>query len=186
MNIFLDTSSKDFVLVLFDDNFKVIDSILLTGYKKKVDLIPIKFEQILKNNNLDTQDIKSFYTNLGPGFFTGIRASLVFFRTIAMLLKKEIWTTNTLEILKTQNPNQEMFYLDAQGNKVYQMNVLEYQQTNDIYQAINVCENNDYSLNFVDYQNMIDNFFKYKNIFKKEDKLLDIEPFYIKKPQIGG
>ncbi|QKT05229.1 hypothetical protein [Mycoplasma sp. OR1901] len=182
MNIFLDTSSTDFVLFLFNDEFKVLDSIILQGYKKKVDLIVDQYKDLLQRNNLTNSDINAYYTNLGPGFFTGVRSSLVFLRTMCMLENKKLFYTNTFFILQTQNPNQNTFFIDAQGQKRY-----FYDKNNaseNIKESIEVVVSGDEQITKIDYFEMKDNFVSYKNIFETDD-LLEIEPLYIKMPQIG-
>ncbi|WAM09313.1 hypothetical protein ONA24_04490 [Mycoplasmopsis cynos] len=73
----------------------------------------------MQKNNINIGDIKAFYTNLGYGFFTGIRSSLIFLRTIALILNQKIYTTNTFEILNFINNDKKDFILDAQGQKYF-------------------------------------------------------------------
>ncbi|WP_036452072.1 hypothetical protein [Mycoplasma buteonis] len=181
MNVYLDTATEDFVLILFDDNFKVLDSVLLQGYKKKVQLITEQFEMLLNKNKLKVQDITGLYTNLGPGFFTGVRSSLVYFRTISLLTGAKTFFTNSFKLLKNQKPDLEMLILDAQGNKKYCF------ETKNIFydeNTIQVLETEQVAMK-IDYQAIINNFANYKNCFE-EILAMQAEPLYIKKPQIGG
>ncbi|UWV93494.1 hypothetical protein NW062_06150 [Mycoplasmopsis cynos] len=61
MNIFLDTATTDFVLILFTNEFKVIDYVHYKNYKKKVELIVDEFKYILQKNNINIGDIKAFH-----------------------------------------------------------------------------------------------------------------------------
>ncbi|RIV16743.1 tRNA (adenosine(37)-N6)-threonylcarbamoyltransferase complex dimerization subunit type 1 TsaB [Mycoplasmopsis gallopavonis] len=181
MNIFLDTATSDFVLILFDNNFQVHDFFILENFKKKVDYIPEYFETFLSKNNLKVNDLSGLYTNLGPGFFTGARTSLVYLRTIAMALNLPLYFTNSFSILMKQNFNQKL-YLDAQGNKLYEFDVQNKKpnQTNVL-----VISKENQKIDQIDYHQMVVNFKDYQDVFETSE-LLKIEPLYIKKPQIGG
>ncbi|MFV8477225.1 tRNA (adenosine(37)-N6)-threonylcarbamoyltransferase complex dimerization subunit type 1 TsaB [Mycoplasma sp. Z355B] len=183
MNVYLDTSSEDFVLVLFNQEFKVLDFILLEGYKKKVQLITDQFAILLERNNLSIQELEGLYTNIGPGFFTGIRSSLVFFRTLALLNNIKMYVTTSMDILRLQHPHSNYLWSDAQGNKLYQYN---YEiDSNNYHDRINVVENNGQELTKINFVRMINDFETYAKVFKFQETM-SIEPLYIKQPQIGG
>ncbi|WP_338583085.1 tRNA (adenosine(37)-N6)-threonylcarbamoyltransferase complex dimerization subunit type 1 TsaB [Mycoplasmopsis cynos] len=185
MNIFLDTATTDFVLILFTNEFKVIDYVHYKNYKKKVELIVDEFKYILQKNNINIGDIKAFYTNLGPGFFTGIRSSLIFLRTIALILNQKIYTTNTFEILNFINNDKKDFILDAQGQKYFFLAYNDF-DSKDYLKKIKILNQQNLPLSNLNYDDLIKNFSKIKNIFTLESELVNIEPLYIKKPQIGG
>ncbi|WP_025755136.1 tRNA (adenosine(37)-N6)-threonylcarbamoyltransferase complex dimerization subunit type 1 TsaB [Mycoplasmopsis cricetuli] len=185
MIIFLDTTASDFIMILLDQNFKVIDSIYLQNYKKKVELITSQFDFILQKNNLQVDEIKQFYINKGPGFFTGVRSSLVFVRTIALWNQIPIYTTNSFLILQKQKTQNE-YFIQANKFKKYHItndNLIKNNYFN-LKDKIAIVENN-LDANLINYQDLIDNFVKYKNIFYLEETM-KIEPLYISKPQIGG
>ncbi|ADE19975.1 tRNA (adenosine(37)-N6)-threonylcarbamoyltransferase complex dimerization subunit type 1 TsaB [Mycoplasma crocodyli] len=178
MKLFLDTSSEDFLLLLIDENNKIIDNIFYSSYKKKVNLIVDSFKEILKKNNFKVSDLSSLYTNIGPGFFTGTRSSLVFFRTLAMINKLDVYTCTSFDILEKQNQSENL-YLDAQGGSAY-----HFKKSSKNIEVINNFEG---ILNKINYNDLVINWDYYKNIFIKTDKknLLDLSVLYIKKPQIG-
>ncbi|WP_426461214.1 tRNA (adenosine(37)-N6)-threonylcarbamoyltransferase complex dimerization subunit type 1 TsaB [Mycoplasma hafezii] len=180
MNIYLDTATEDFVLILFDDNFNVIDSTLMQGYKKKVHLITEQFEELLIRNNLEVQNLKGLYTNIGPGFFTGVRSSLVYFQTISLMTNIPMYITNSFALLQKQSEN-DILVLDAQGGKKYLFNT---KNTNVNEQTVTV-ENSELPVQKINFENIIHNFVKYQDCFLQKEAM-DIEPLYIKKPQIGG
>ncbi|WP_416738586.1 tRNA (adenosine(37)-N6)-threonylcarbamoyltransferase complex dimerization subunit type 1 TsaB [Mycoplasma sp. 005V] len=183
MNVYLDTSSEDFVLVLFDQEFKVLDFILLEGYKKKVQLITEQFALLLERNHLEIQQLTGLYTNVGPGFFTGIRSSLVFFRTLALLNNIPMYRTTSMDILQIQHPHTAILYSDAQGNKLYQYNYNI--DSNNFHDKITVVENNNQELTKINFVRMINDFSLYQSIFSFQETI-EIEALYIKQPQIGG
>ncbi|WP_406614143.1 tRNA (adenosine(37)-N6)-threonylcarbamoyltransferase complex dimerization subunit type 1 TsaB [Mycoplasma corogypsi] len=189
MNVYLDTSTTDFVLILFDNHYHVIDYVLLTNQKKKVPLITTKFEEILYKNNLTVHSISNFFTNIGPGYFTGVRSSLVYFRTIALALNKDLYVTSSFDILKIQYPWVSHLYLDAQGSKVYKAHNHSFKKHHLFVNHPNLIKveqqkqhTNVLNINFLD---MIRNLSKYKNIFVPK-KPMKIEAMYIKPPQLGG
>ncbi|TNK93051.1 tRNA (adenosine(37)-N6)-threonylcarbamoyltransferase complex dimerization subunit type 1 TsaB, partial [Mycoplasmopsis pullorum] len=85
----------------------------------KVHLIVSEFQKMIEKNQVPFEQILGLMTNLGPGYFTGVRSSLVFFRTLAMTWNVPIFTINSFEILVQQKPLQKQYYLDAQGSKLF-------------------------------------------------------------------
>nr|WP_307930059.1 hypothetical protein [Mycoplasmopsis bovis] len=75
---------------------------ILKKYQKKVELIPLSVSEMLNSLSLTIDDFNEFYTNLGPGYFTGVRISLVYLRTIATIKKVIIFTISTMQILSIQ------------------------------------------------------------------------------------
>ncbi|MCU9939638.1 hypothetical protein NW739_02450 [Mycoplasmopsis felis] len=63
-NIYLDTTNTDFALFLFNENFEILDKVIYKDLKKKVDIIPTEFENLLKRNNIKIELIKGLYTNI--------------------------------------------------------------------------------------------------------------------------
>ncbi|TDV24265.1 tRNA threonylcarbamoyl adenosine modification protein YeaZ [Mycoplasmopsis mustelae] len=184
-NLFLDTTGSDFVLVLFDINNKVIDNRIHYNYKKKVDLLVLEFENLLIKNNLEISNVKGLYLNLGPGFFTGVRTAFVFFRTLALLNEIEFYTTTTFELLNKQILDEPFLYIDAQGNKLYCFDVLKFKQNKDYINAIKVVEKQNQNVSKINYDLMLQDFGSFIELFQIQQPM-QVEPIYIKKPQIGG
>ncbi|VEU76403.1 tRNA (adenosine(37)-N6)-threonylcarbamoyltransferase complex dimerization subunit type 1 TsaB [Mycoplasmopsis columboralis] len=184
MNVYLDTCADDLVLILFDDTFKVKDHLLISGVKKKVELLTIKFDELLQRNNLNVNNIDKFYLNKGPGFFTGVRIALVFARTIALWNNKLILTTNSFAILSKQQ-SKEMYLLNASGLKQYALTHKELisAKNEDIHRYIQVVDKLGQE-DKINYTDMIENFANYQDIFEVENTI-DIVPLYVKMPQIG-
>ncbi|WP_036430533.1 hypothetical protein [Mycoplasmopsis felis] len=183
-NIYLDTTNTDFALFLFNEKYEVLDKIIYKDLKKKVDIIPTEFENFLKRNNLKIEIIKGLYTNIGPGFFTGVRAGFVFLRTLSLLNEIDFYITRTFEILSKQIKDNKI-YLNAQGQKLYEFDLLKHKKTNHYENSITIIDCDDKKLSQINFEDMTNNFSLYKDIFVKV-KPLEIEPLYIKKPQIGG
>ncbi|UUD36073.1 tRNA (adenosine(37)-N6)-threonylcarbamoyltransferase complex dimerization subunit type 1 TsaB [Mycoplasmopsis citelli] len=185
MNIFLDTAGSDLVIILFNDDFKVLDYVHEQGVKQKVELLTQKFDDLMNFHNLSYFDIKSFYINKGPGFFTGVRIALVFARSIALWTNAKMYTTNTFLILKKQI-SKRLYVLDASGGKKYLLGQKTLLKGNikNIENSISVDVNNK-KTHDINYNLVINSFKNYQDIFT-EEKILDITPLYVKKPQIGG
>ncbi|WP_322908355.1 hypothetical protein RRG55_00270 [Mycoplasmopsis felis] len=183
-NIYLDTTNTDFALFLFNENFEILDKVIYKDLKKKVDIIPTEFENLLKRNNIKIELIKGLYTNIGPGFFTGVRAGFVFLRTLSLLNEIDFYITRTFEILSKQI-NKSKIYLNAQGQKMYEFDLLKYRKTNDYENSITIIDCELEKISQIKFEEFSNNFPLYKDIFIQV-KPLEIEPLYIKKPQIGG
>ncbi|WP_027120925.1 tRNA (adenosine(37)-N6)-threonylcarbamoyltransferase complex dimerization subunit type 1 TsaB [Mycoplasmopsis lipofaciens] len=181
MKLYLDTANNDFVVAIFDNSFKLIKSIILKNYTKKVQLIPKYVEQLLIDCNYKITDFDCFYTNLGPGFFTGVRISLVYLRTLSLILKNNLKTISTMQILSKQNPQQKSFSIDARGGKYYYYQCNKQFSINQITLKNGMLEKYDK----VNYYIFLINFNSYESLFQKYDDIMNIEPYYIKKPQIG-
>ncbi|MDZ7293089.1 tRNA (adenosine(37)-N6)-threonylcarbamoyltransferase complex dimerization subunit type 1 TsaB [Mycoplasmopsis pulmonis] len=174
MKVFIDTTGSDFFLSLYDENFKIISFKHIKKVQKKTELIPVEIDAILASQNKSVFDIKAFYITLGPGFFTGIRTSLTYIKTLALFLNFQIFSISSFALVKAQNNYK---YIDARGNLCY----VENQQNKSL--SVQECFE-DQIVDF-DYQDLIDNFENIKDNFKLEKNIFEIQPLYIKKPQIG-
>lgn len=182
MYFYLDTTSRDFVLALYDKDFNLIDSVYLREYPKKVHLIVSEFQKMIEKNEVSFDQILGLMTNLGPGYFTGVRSSLVFFRTLAMTWNVPIFTINSFEILVQQKPLQKQYYLDAQGSKLFY-----YENKFDVVDVnkIDVIDSIEVEIDKIDFNHLIQNMVQYLEKFDKNTDVLDIKPLYVKQPQIG-
>lgn len=186
MYIFLDTATEDFLLLLINNKDEIMDKYHYKGYKKKVNLIADTFSIMIKNNNIDVKDLTAFYINIGPGFFTGIRSSLVFVRTICLITQKPIFTTTTFEIMNVKNENKEDLTLDAQGGKIFYFFYQKYCETGELEKSIDVIQSDILPMK-LSHDDLIQNWKKYKySIFKSYTDVMEITPLYIKLPQIGN
>ena len=78
-------------------------------------------KEILKENNLTPKDINLIGVNVGPGSFTGIRASLTVAKVMAQELNIKIVPVESLKILsKLNNTDKEtLVTLDARRSMAY-------------------------------------------------------------------
>ncbi|WP_029608782.1 peptidase M22 [Mycoplasma simbae] len=181
MKLFLDTSNEYFVIAAFDDNYNKLASYIVKE-AKKVPLIVGYTEKICKDLNININQFNEFYTNLGPGMFTGVRISLVFLRTIALLNQPSIKTISSMQILKHQYPNKNEFRINASGNKHYYWCD---ENTEFTIEKVKVLTNESANFDIINYDDLLNNFAKFAPLFKQHDNLMQISPYYIKAPQIG-
>ncbi|WP_331696736.1 tRNA (adenosine(37)-N6)-threonylcarbamoyltransferase complex dimerization subunit type 1 TsaB [Mycoplasmopsis agalactiae] len=183
MKLYLDTANDDFVLATFDENLNLKYSKVLQKYQKKVELIPLSISEMLNELNVKISDFDEFYTNLGPGYFTGVRISLVYLRTIATIKKIKIFTVSTMQILSQQNKGKNAFYINAKGEKYF-----EYLVNQEPFDPSQITCKTGIKDNYdsVNYEQFLNNFNDYKQLFIDYDDLNKIEPYYIKMPQIGA
>lgn len=181
MKIFADSTGTDLIIILLNNENKIVDFIWDKNLLKKVEKIPQNFQDLLIKNQVKIQDIKTIYLNIGPGTFTGSRISLVFFRTIAQIHFIDFFTINSFEIINQQTKDQKIF-IDAKGNKLY---CGEFNQQNKLIN-ISIAEKDQQKINAINYSKIIENFSEYLHLFKENKNLLEVEALYIKKPQIGS
>lgn len=78
-------------------------------------------KEILKENNLTPKDIDLIGVNIGPGSFTGIRASLTVAKVMAQELNIKIIPVESLKILSKLNDTEKetLVTLDARRSMAY-------------------------------------------------------------------
>ncbi|QJB71519.1 hypothetical protein [Mycoplasma sp. 1654_15] len=177
MKIFLDTTSDFLVYFLFDKDFRLIDKQIIKE-SKKVELLANIIEKSLEKNKIKISQITDFYLNLGPGYFTGCRISLVYVRTICQLTNANIWTTNTFSLLSFTNKKEETYYINSSGLHFFSASAKQGKLTSDVIQVLK--ENKE--LSQVDYELISFNFEAFSKIFQLETNILTIQPFYTKEP----
>ncbi|MBI4925507.1 MAG: tRNA (adenosine(37)-N6)-threonylcarbamoyltransferase complex dimerization subunit type 1 TsaB [Bdellovibrio sp.] len=100
-----DTSSKTAALATFEADTKTKNFLLIQEQNLDVTLtthsekLLFGINQILKNSNLNIQDIDCFGVGLGPGSFTGLRVGITTARTLANALNKPLIGISSLAAL---------------------------------------------------------------------------------------
>ncbi|MBU4692228.1 hypothetical protein KQ875_01290 [Mycoplasma zalophi] len=178
MNLFYDTCLDDLVVILFDQHFNLISYKKIDKLNKKVDVIPKLTQDILKENNLNIEDIKGFYLNAGPGSFTGSRIAITYLRTISQILNTDIYTTTSYLILNKQTKN-NVIHLKSSKYSSYEI-VLDENKN-----VISTTLIKNHEVNEINYNDLIYNFKKYLDIFNKVENLEDLKVIYFHEPQIG-
>ena len=167
MVLFIDTSSKDFFVILFE-NDKVIANLKIKNIINHSNFIDEKIKEFLLKNNIKITDIDNFAVSVGPGSYTGIRVGYSFILGICEALNKKIITVNLLESIKFyfEDSNNICFPLiNANNNNIYTIinnenvkinidNFKEKLQT-DFYDRNIILTSTDYNLknSFEDFKN---------------------------------
>ncbi|QJR44231.1 hypothetical protein [Mycoplasma miroungirhinis] len=178
MNLFYDTCLDDLVIILFDQHFNLIAFKKIDKLNKKVDVVPKLTKDILDENNLNINNIKSFYLNIGPGSFTGSRIAVTYLKTIAQILKTDIYTTTSYLLINKQTKN-HIIYLKSSKYSCYEI-ILD-QNKNVI--STSLIQNK--QIDEINYTDLIYNFSNYLDIFTKVDNLENLKVMYFHEPQIG-
>ena len=123
MNILgFDTSLDKMYLGLMTDKNNVITREVSSDKDKyhSAYLIPV-IKELLNLNNLKMQDINGLVVGVGPGSFTGIRASVTIGRIMGQMLDLPVVSVSSLEILSGINSTEKpvICMLDARKEMVY-------------------------------------------------------------------
>ncbi len=117
MNLFIDTSNK-FLIFLLEKDDVIIDSYSCIGERRFSDITVSKLIEFFKKNNITWNNIKSIYTTMGPGSYTGSRIGLTIAKTIK-IIKNEV-TVYVISSLLFQVGNSTSYsYLSANNNHFY-------------------------------------------------------------------
>jgi len=189
MNLFIDAVSVNWILILFDDNRKIIEKhVINIKWNESSSLIPL-VDIFLKNNNIDYKNLENIVVVNWPWSFTWIRTIVLGINTINYIIKKNITPIsyfdlfNDYPIIKSSS-KRDCFFKKSIDNEVQiiennklidlfdtsNTNIIYWEANKDIFTKIKILDKIDYStiIKSVD--------------FKNNDK---IQPLYIKKPNIS-
>ena len=180
IELYLDTHFQDVLIALYKDG-KLFDLKKEKNVKNtSVVTLPL-FIEMLNHNNLNVNDIKKIYVNIGPGSFTGVRIGVTLAKTIAYSLNIPIVGVSSLDILVAMLDTES--YVAVKENNGYfvalSTNVLG--RTNIDY--LNETEYDHFIKNrnvYINYEDI--DYQKAYNYFKKfnDDNYFTIKPFYVK------
>lgn len=117
-----DTSTETMYVTISNDSEVLAYKIIETTQKSynSAHLIPVIIE-LLKSLNMTMKDIEAIGVNIGPGSFTGIRASATVAKVMAQQLDIPVVGVSSLEIYSLLNKEQKpaLCTLDARRGKAY-------------------------------------------------------------------
>ncbi len=176
MKIIIDTSNKDLYVALIKDG-ETLRYKLQENLVKKADALPGVFLEVMED--VKAKEITDFYITLGPGSFTGARTGLVFARSICQITKANLHTTSSIQLIAGPSGTKEVF-IDARSKKSY------YAEVNDgkLQKGIELAPFEESTIQA--YDELIKNPDLYLPIFKKEEDIFQVHPYYIKDAKIGG
>jgi len=196
MNLFLNCVSNNWIIILFDENRKIISEkkieILWNESEKLIEILDI----FLKENNQKYRDFENIVVVAGPWSFTGIRTIVLLINTINFVIWKNITSLNYFDLFKDfpiikSSSKRDSFFKKNKNSEIEIMkneDILEYLKQNNITKiywenkaltqylpwGIEVATENIFEK--IDYSAII------KNIEFQKEKI--IKPIYIKKPSI--
>jgi len=123
MKILTFDTSTELMYVNISDDETIINRRIVESTKERYNsalLIPGIIE-LLKEQNITMQDIEAVGVNVGPGSFTGIRASATVARVMAQSLNIPVAGIPSLEIISLINNTDKdsLCLLDARRSKIY-------------------------------------------------------------------
>jgi tRNA threonylcarbamoyl adenosine modification protein YeaZ len=123
MKILTFDTSTEFMYVGLSDDEKIISERMVESTKERYNsalLIPTIVE-LLNQNQYSMKDIEAIGVNIGPGSFTGIRASATVARILGQHLNIPVVGISSLEVISRANisDRDSLCLLDARRDKAY-------------------------------------------------------------------
>lgn len=176
MKIIIDTSNKDLYVALISED-KTLRYKLCENLVKKADALPGVFLEVM--GDIKTKEITDFYITLGPGSFTGARTGLVFARSICQITKANLHTTSSIQLIAGPTGTRKI-YIDARSKKSYFAKVKD----GKLQDEITLVPFEESTIQTFD--ELIKKPSSYLPLFKKEEDIFQVHPYYIKDAKIGG
>lgn len=117
----VDTSSKVAAIAVKRDNLLLGEYNLNYEKNHSQKLMPM-IMHLLKNLNMEPDDIDVYSASSGPGSFTGLRIGIVTVKTLAYTVQKPVVSVSTLDALAYNLPKSNDLIcpiMDARNNQVY-------------------------------------------------------------------
>lgn len=175
MKILIETTLQDLFLLAVEDD-KTVAKIHIKDLVKKADELPLAFENLLTDANIDINDVEGFYITTGPGSFMGCRTALIFVKAICQMTKTKLYHASTFSLISKNEDG--TYFIDAKGNTFYKAEI----KKGNIQLSL-VSEGTQTEIN---YDDIIENPNKYLKLFSEATDLLSLEPIYLKEPRVGG
>jgi len=122
MNLYVDTSNKYIILVLFNDSEIAYSK--LEANRNQAEIFVPYLSGFLKENNVTLEDIDKFFFAKGPGSFTGVRVGLTYAKALKVSGYNNLYTINSLLVLCANLENAQSV-IDARGKKYYYQEIID-------------------------------------------------------------
>lgn len=189
VNLFINSVSKNGILILFNNNRDVIDQKQIQVLMNESSHLLAFIHDFLAENNLKYHDIDNIVVVNGPGSFTWIRTVSLIVNSIAFSIPKLFLTPISFFDLLDDYPaiksssKRDLFVKKSKSDKIEIVNnddFIAYLQENHIEKVHGDVATNflsGFSLEFeVDYEKII------KHVMLLSER--EIQPLYMKKPNI--
>lgn len=184
MNLFLNTISKIWKIILFDNDKNIITSKDIEVLWNESTLLINQLDIFLKENNTFYSDLENIVVVNWPGSFTWVRTTTLMVNTINFVNKKNITPINYFElfdnypIIKTSSKRDSFIVFSKKWEVLVMLNdeiEKKLENIKSYYWDLKIEGKN--NIEDIDYQKII------KNISLKKEDI--IKPFYVKKPSIS-
>ena len=114
--LFISTYSELITIGLFKDNNLIMQKEKESEKSHSIYLVPM-IDEILKENNIECQDLSEILVVNGPGSFTGIRLGVTVAKTLAYTLNIPIKTISSIEAISAsiKDDNKIITISDTKG-----------------------------------------------------------------------
>lgn len=189
MNLFIDTLSKNAVLILYNNKNNIIDKIeWFIKWNESSSLIP-KIDYLIKKNDLKYFDLDNIVVLNWPWSFTWIRTTILVVNTINYIINKNITPINYFDLYNNypiikQSSKRDFF---VKFNKNSKIKIIEKEKLIELLLNKNI-EIIYWNVDILNFKNIkIIDKINYLNIITKIEykKFKFIEALYIKKPNIS-
>lgn len=99
MYLSLDTGTEVLGISILDNGKKPLYKLSLTKFKPFSEIIVDKLDSIFNELGLEKNNIEAVIVNVGPGSYTGLRIGVSTAKTIAYILKRDIYIYDSLSTL---------------------------------------------------------------------------------------
>lgn len=183
----LDTAYKNLTIVIIEDD-KIIASYVKECFKKQSEEVFVILNKLFADYSLNPLDIDAICISKGPGSYTGVRIAMTIAKVLATIKDIDLYTISTLQLYASDIEN-ALVLMDARAKRAY---VGYYDKgialKEDMVIEIDKIENVGFNLILdahllnkealaIDYAEC---FLKTKDMWKKEDDIAHLVPFYLK------
>ena len=102
LRLFLDTSNKYLYIAVLND-LEVLFEHVQPGNNNHSETLVQVLENILKENNIELDNIEEIFVGRGPGSYTGVRVACTVAKVLAYIKHKKLYSFSSLDLLLTTN-----------------------------------------------------------------------------------
>ena len=181
-SLFIDTHNEVIKIILFKDGKILEDKEKMSSMQHSVYTMPM-IDEILKNNNITTNELNEILVVNGPGSFTGVRIGVTIAKTLAYLLNIPIKAISTLEMKSLFVMGDRKVVVEDEKNGKY---IGLFDNDLVVYKYLKNSEYEEYKKN--NKVNIVDNI-DYEKVYeylKNKDSVNPhgVNPLYIKKIEV--
>lgn len=186
-SLHIDLNYNSTILILFDNKTKDNEFYFKSNNNDVIDNCIDSINNFLTKNNISIKEIKNIYFNIGPGTYTGNKATINIVKTIFNIYKdKQFYYLNGLQIFSNLNG---AAIIDAKGNKsfvaVYKNNdfnpilgplIINNNEVNELLDNYEIEQHNEKKIK----EFYLEHFLNLIEHFRKVSNPLEIQPLYLK------